>query len=182
MGASRHARHGQDSHRFGARATVLPEKRRIQRCEKRYTELKRTKVLMRDAAIENSEAAVAELTARKWPDTLVELFEVVSHALKKRATISDDTDACAIAAVRAIAFTFGGRSFYLPRGNKINLALRDAEIFQRANRNNIDDLAIEFEISQVRIYQILKQQRLLRDKRASALSRRQTSPLRGLSV
>ena len=55
MGASRHARHGQDSHRFGARATVLPEKRRIQRCEKRYTELKRTKVLMRDAAIENSE-------------------------------------------------------------------------------------------------------------------------------
>lgn len=100
-------------------------------------------------------------TAR-WPTALVELLDVVELALKKCERDDANVTQDARAVVIAISFTFGGRPFYLPRGDAFRRAIRDAEIFQRANRNNIPELAREFSLSLQSIYNVIRRQRKLR--------------------
>lgn len=107
------------------------------------------------------EKAALDLPADRWAPTLAAMVAVLTAALKRQGIPEDEAPRLATAGVLAQAEYAGGRMMYLPRGDRLRLALRDAEIWQRAKRGNIDALAQEYGLSDIHIYRICKQQREL---------------------
>ena len=62
-------------------------------------------------------------------------------------------------AVVALSIHIGGNMMYLPRGDRLQKALRNAEIFKLFDGNNTTELAMKFKLSRQTIYDILKKQR-----------------------
>jgi len=104
---------------------------------------------------------VADVPADKWARSLVEFVEQIQATFERSGMADDDAFRLASQAVRAIAEFRGGRQFYLPRGDTLVTALRDAEIYHRANRSNIETLAAEYGLTVSQIYRIGRQQRAL---------------------
>ena len=67
--------------------------------------------------------------------------------------------------VGVMAHYFGGKSFYLPAGDKIKEALRDVQIYQDFTGNNVPELIKKYRLSESTIYAILRTQRALQRKR-----------------
>lgn len=65
-----------------------------------------------------------------------------------------------------VAQHWGGQNIYIPADNEFKRSKRDMEIFQKMRRGNANELAIEYEISFVRVYQIYK--RMLTEARRRA--------------
>jgi len=99
--------------------------------------------------------------AHQWPPLLAELFDVL-FAYNKRQGIDEETaaidarDRCVL-----LAGYFGGRMMYIPTGEKLQNALRDAVIWHEFKGNNQNELAEKYGLTVVRIYQILAEQRAL---------------------
>lgn len=104
---------------------------------------------------------VADVPQEKWARSLVESIEVMEAAYRRAGVDADLAFRLASLGVRAVAEFRGGRQFYWPRGDALVTALRDAEIYHRANRNNIEALAEEFDLNVSQIYRICRQQRAL---------------------
>ncbi|QHB72919.1 Mor transcription activator family protein [Stenotrophomonas sp. 364] len=100
-------------------------------------------------------------TARRWAPALAAFVEVMNSALQKQGLTEAQAAKLATAGVLALASYLGGRQFYLPRGERLRKALRDAEIYQRAKRGNIQQLAAEYGLSDIYIYKICRIQRAL---------------------
>ena len=64
--------------------------------------------------------------------------------------------------IAELANYFGGRQFYLPRGEVLERNLRDAEIFRLVGRVKVLELSERFNLTQAQIYNIIKKQRALR--------------------
>lgn len=95
----------------------------------------------------------------KWPGRLVEIFDVVNSCVKRNGVEKEKSSSLSEAIVSEIAQLFGGMQFYLPTGNKLKLALRDARIFTEFTGDNTAELARKYNLSQANIYLILKKQR-----------------------
>lgn len=107
------------------------------------------------------ERGAMELPDARWAPTLAAMVAVLASTLKRQGIDEDQAARLATAGVLAQAEYAGGRMMYLPRGDRLRLALRDAEIWQRAKRGNINALAQEYGLSDIHIYRICKQQREL---------------------
>lgn len=99
--------------------------------------------------------------AHKWAKNLVEFIEQIELVYKRDGMSADEAFRLASLAVRAIAELRGGRQFYLPVGTALLAALRDADIYRRANRSNIELLASDHGLTVSQIYRICRQQRAL---------------------
>jgi Mor family transcriptional regulator len=121
--------------------------------------------LLPDASATELEALsaldVADVPQEKWARSLVESIEVIEAAYVRAGVDADEAFRLASLAVRAVSEFRGGRQFYWPRGDALVTALRDAEIYRRANRSNIETLAGEFDLNVSQIYRICRQQRAL---------------------
>lgn len=98
----------------------------------------------------------------KWAPMLASMVAVL-EALYRRGGM-DEMAAFRQASdsVMALADYWGGRVVYLPRGDRLKLALRDAEIYRRFRGSaNADALAKEFGLNVIRIYAIHAEQRNL---------------------
>lgn len=104
---------------------------------------------------------VSDVPPEKWARSLVESIEVIEAAYKRDGLDADTSFRLASLGVRAVAEYRGGRQFYWPRGDALITALRDAEIYHRANRSNIAELASEHGLTDSQIYRICRQQRAL---------------------
>lgn len=102
-----------------------------------------------------------DIADAKWAPLLAELLQVLESAYVRRGMSAETAFGLARASVLEIAEHLGGRVAYLPRGERIRLALRDAEIYRRCNGRNHEALAIEHTMSTIHIYRICKQQRRL---------------------
>lgn len=101
-----------------------------------------------------------------WPRTLAELVDVyVDHFLRLgRGQAAALTEAQAVVIV--LAHHFGGRMVYLPRDDKLRLALRDARIWREHNGRNVQDLADRYGLTAAQIYGILREQRVINRPRS----------------
>lgn len=97
----------------------------------------------------------------QWPPLLAELF-AVHQAFNRRKGMNEEKaaldarDRCVL-----LASYLGGRMAYLPTGEKLQLALRDAIIFAEFRGHNHLELSQKYGLTVVRIYQIIAEQRAL---------------------
>lgn len=98
---------------------------------------------------------------RRWPQSLNDMLDVIEQAYRDCGASEASARRLAFMAMRALAQYHGGRSFYLPKGEDLDRALRDREIWERLRGNNIPELAREYRLTEVQIYNIIRTQRAL---------------------
>lgn len=97
----------------------------------------------------------------RWPQTLVDMIRVQEAVYLRLGKTEDEAFALARDGVVALAEYFGARMWYLPRGDRLKIAVRDAEIYRLAKRGNIRQLATDHGLSDGQIYRIIGQQQAL---------------------
>lgn len=103
-------------------------------------------------------ANLDDLPKERWPQELVNAIEVLESAYHRAGYSDEAAFALARTGMVALADYRGGRQWYLPRGDALTTALRDAEIYRRARRDNIGTLADEFELTERHVWRIVRQQ------------------------
>lgn len=102
----------------------------------------------------------------RWEGTLKEMVEIAEAEL--RAKLGERTDVPEIArfVVFAICDVMGGSVVYLPRGEALKKAMRDASIFRDWRDNNIQpsELVRKYRLASPTIYDIIARQRALHRK------------------
>jgi Mor family transcriptional regulator len=97
-----------------------------------------------------------------WPKLLVEMLQVVQAAYSEAGAKPDLARGLAITGLRALARYHGGRTFYLPRGDKLEQALRNAQIWDEFSGKNVGDLSAKYRLTEQMVYQVLAEQRAIR--------------------
>ncbi|MDU9022148.1 transcriptional regulator [Pseudomonas corrugata] len=99
----------------------------------------------------------------RWEGTLKEMVEIAEAEL--RAKLGERTDVPEIArfVVFAICDVMGGSVVYLPRGEALKKAMRDASIFRDWRDNNVQpsELVRKYRLASPTIYDIIARQRAL---------------------
>lgn len=98
---------------------------------------------------------------KKWPQGLTDMLMVIEAAHRRAGDDEETARARAFRAVRALAQFAGGRSFYVPKGDQLDRALRDREIWELHDGTNITELASRYHLTEVQIYSIIAEQRKL---------------------
>jgi len=100
-----------------------------------------------------------------WPRTMAELIDVVADYLDGLPLFDSSERSMELAqnVILVIANHLGARAIYLPRGDKLKRALRDAAIFRAFNGCNHRELAKKTGLTTAQIYSIIATQRQLRD-------------------
>lgn len=119
------------------------------------------KALSRLDALPDDDAAVK----KAWPKFLRELMDVLKDELKRSGHEEGDALKLAQKLVARQAQHLGGRMVYIPRDERLKLALRDMEIYDHYNGGNSRDLAERYNLTQQRICNIVKDQHALYRKR-----------------
>jgi Mor family transcriptional regulator len=102
---------------------------------------------------------------RAWPQTLAELVDVFAdHLQRRKGHASEAARKEAQDLTVVLATYFGGRQIYLPRNEKLRLALRDKQIWRAFDGKNIDLLEKRWRLTRQQVYNIIAQQRALHQK------------------
>lgn len=102
---------------------------------------------------------------KKWPQGLTDMIMVIEAAMARRGASRDQARRVAFVAVRALSQFAGGRSFYIPKGEALDRALRDRELWERFDGSNVSELATWAHLTEVQVYAILAEQRKLARRR-----------------
>lgn len=102
--------------------------------------------------------ATGDAQTDHWPQLLQELVDVLAAHFARGGCDKATAENEAKAATFAIATHLGGRSVYLPFGQRLKKALMNVEIFRRANGRNTRELATEYSLTDRRIQQIVRDQ------------------------
>lgn len=106
--------------------------------------------------VERGGAAAREMA--RWPQRLVELFELHRAFNLRRGMDPDRAAVDAAERVVLIAEYLGGRPVYLPRGDAIRRAVRDATIYA-SQGVPVEELARRHGMAVASVYEILEEQR-----------------------
>lgn len=100
---------------------------------------------------------------RRWEGSLREMVEIAEVALRKKLGDHELVPELARQAVFAICDTVGGSVIYLPRGEMLKKAMRDAAIFHewKINGAKPHQLARKYRLADQTIYDIIARQRAL---------------------
>lgn len=107
------------------------------------------------------EGGAVDVPDDRWAPLLAALVDVLTATYTRMGLSDAQAAKMATTGVLAQAEYFGGRMVYLPRGARLKLALRDAEIYHRAKRGNIDQLAAEYGLTDIHVYRICREQKAL---------------------
>lgn len=102
---------------------------------------------------------------RRWPQELAAMLRVIEATLVRRGMDKQAAFAAAADVTTDLAAYRGGRMLYIPQGQRLALALRDAEIWRRFNGRNYQALADEFGMTVVSMYEIIREQRALNTRK-----------------
>lgn len=99
----------------------------------------------------------------RWPEALIEMRDVTVYAL--RDDIGEEAARkLGEKVVLEIARYMGGRCFYLPNGRRLERFVRNQNIWEDHTAGmSVNALAKRYRLTHASIYQILDQQRTLRD-------------------
>lgn len=102
---------------------------------------------------------------KKWPQGLTDMVMVIEAAIVRRGASREQARRVAFVAVRALSQFAGGRSIYIPKGEALDRALRDRELWERFDGSNVSELATWAHLTEVQVYAILAEQRKLARRR-----------------
>ena len=97
----------------------------------------------------------------KWAPLLAALFRVF-EAFNRRQGMSaekatlDARDRCVL-----LGEYFGGRLVYIPKGERLRIAVRDTLIWHEHRGDNVEELATKWGLAVQTVYEILREQRAL---------------------
>lgn len=102
---------------------------------------------------------------KKWSANMREMVDVAAARFLRSGMDAAEASRWAQELVLALGQHFDGRTFYLPRGEALTIALRDMAIYRTANRDNIEALATQHRLTPSQIYRIIRQQHRLHIQR-----------------
>lgn len=104
-----------------------------------------------------------ESDPRLWPKTLHDLMCIMEAQVKTRhPELADQAYQLARTNVIAVAHYLGGRQLYLPRDERLQKAFRDYKIYHHQfTGNNHHEIANEYGLTSVQIYNIIANQHKL---------------------
>jgi Mor family transcriptional regulator len=104
-----------------------------------------------------------------WPKTLAEMIDVLADDHIDHGMDAADAMAAAQHTVAKLAHHFGARMVYLPKDKGLRLALRNNIIWrkfvQSRSMRSINELAIEYDMSDQQMYNIIRAQKKLTVRR-----------------
>ena len=102
----------------------------------------------------------------RWEGSLREMVEIAEAKLLVEIKPGVEAAELARHVVFAICSVMGGRVVYLPRGDALKRALRDAMIYRdwKDNVIKIPDLVSKYDLANQTIYDIIRRQRVLHRK------------------
>lgn len=100
-----------------------------------------------------------------WPQLLLDMLLVMQTAYQDAGAKPEQARELAFIGMRSLAHYHGGRTFYLPRGEGLEQALRDARMWDEFNGKNIGELCTKHRLTEQRVYQVLAEQRALRSRK-----------------
>lgn len=105
----------------------------------------------------------ANLPEDRWAPQLTELVAYIEALFQRLRMAPEAAFKLAREVVMEMAHAFGGRTVYLPRGDRLKIALRDAEIWRRytGKPEQIEQFARELGVTTIHVYAILAKQRKL---------------------
>jgi len=106
---------------------------------------------------------------RAWPQLLADLVDVTLGHLQRRLGL--DAPAARLEAqalILVMAEYFGGRMIYLPKNEKLRRALRDTLIWHEFTGDNVAELGRRYDLSDIQIYNVLREQRRLHRAKTQA--------------
>lgn len=108
-------------------------------------------------------ADLGDVPESKWAPLLAGLLRVHEAMFKRRGSTDKEAFESACAVVMATADYLGGRATYIPRGDRLRAALRDARMWRDYDGRpaTVDRIAGEYGLTSIRVYAILKRQRAL---------------------
>lgn len=101
----------------------------------------------------------------RWPVRLVEFVDIGVALYNRLGLSEDEARRYSIAFIAELAHWAGGRMFYLPKDKRLRIALRDKQIFDAYPQVGMDELQRRYELTDVQIWNIIRQQRALHIKR-----------------
>ena len=110
---------------------------------------------------ENSKLGLSQVENCCWPKMLVDTRAHIKHGFIEEGLSNDNAINLARIAVVALSIHIGWNMMYLPRGERLQKALWNAETYKLFDVNNTTELAIQFKLSRQTIIEILKNQREL---------------------
>lgn len=104
----------------------------------------------------------AEQGKHRWPKQLADMVDVLAdHYQRRRKMSGGDAAAEATQVITVLAHYFGGRLTYIPKDEKLQLALRDNLIWLEYNYRNVPQLAHKHKLTEAQVYNIIREQRAL---------------------
>lgn len=105
-----------------------------------------------------------------YPELLQDLADQIGLKLVEMGVTPERAAEIGFASAEHIREHWGGQPIYLPKGVQYNFSVRDMQLFERFDGNNHLALAREYNLTVMRIYQIVKTVRAeLVKKRQGAL-------------
>ncbi|WP_140918673.1 Mor transcription activator family protein [Limnobaculum xujianqingii] len=106
-------------------------------------------------------------TGKYWGQMLAGLIDLFCCELKRQGEQEDKALSQAGKLVATLAHYYGGRSCYLPVGDRLKTAIRDNMLYHDYTRGNgdISALADRYKLTDSRVYQIVKDQMVLHRNR-----------------
>ena len=102
------------------------------------------------------------VTQDRWPETLAQLIEVFTAALMREYKLNQEQAANQARTITyEMAMYFGGNQVYLPKGDKLQRAIRDNAIWKNFNGRNIHELVTQYRLTHQQIHNIVREQRAL---------------------
>lgn len=97
----------------------------------------------------------------KWPRDLVALLDIFQASLQRLNIDEVNAKKIAHALIGDLAAYCGGRYIYLPKGDALEKAIRDVELYQdwRDHQLSPEALVSKYRVSLQHAYRILKEQR-----------------------
>lgn len=131
--------------------------------------------LLADPSIDDTLALLAnadveDVPRHRWPQQLAALVDVLVALYRRRGRSAVEADEEAREVVLSLALYFGGRPFYLPKGELLDKALLHARIWHGFNGRNAHELADQHSMTLRQVQKIVAQQmRYRRGLRQGAL-------------
>jgi len=105
------------------------------------------------------------MTKGSHPGLLLDLHDSLSDQLIKSGLEPGKASDIAYTVTEHIHKTWAGQQLYVPKSVELKCATRNQDIYRRFNGKNFTELSREYGLTEMRIRQIIKEQR---EKRASA--------------
>ncbi len=119
-----------------------------------------------DDALEHLDDVPADVR-KKWPKDLVAIIDMLIATYERMGYPQEEAHRLTLGTVKELALYCGGRYFYLPKGDVLDRAIRDRNLYKDWSDNGIlpNELATKYRLAVQHVYRIIKEQRMYHARR-----------------